>query len=232
MPLPGGRGSHRLHHIHITCQISIPLKHLIRHLVSNHLSTIVSQSLLHCHVRGLHSIMLLQCRERTIRLYVTSSDHEMWHNYPASYGQAPLSIGFHAHHCNLTLDVVRGSIFNWTVKPSRKGFLSDRYIWQSPIEMERPGGFILDAQGEVMDTVGQTVLDVGEWTMMQASEIHTVAVQQGAIAAWLVYEGLEDTGYVPYTWSNAPLEEFSTDSLYIKPTQQEVIDLLISAELI
>ncbi len=205
------------------------MKHLISHLLSNHLDSIVSQSILHCHVRGLHSIMLLQSPERTIRLYITDTSHQLYHNYPAEYGSTQLSLGFHAHHCQLTLEVVRGTMLNWTVGPARSGFLADRYLWRSPITTEETGGFILDLRGDMMETLDLRILSEGKAIHMAASAIHTVAVKPGEIAAWLVYEGREDPGYVPYTWSNADLTAFDTTGLYAKPTEEEVLRLITLA---
>lgn len=208
------------------------LKPLIRHLLDNHLESIVSQSLLHCHVTGLHSIMLLQSPERTIRMYITDTQHELWRNYPSDFGSHPLSLGFHPHHCNLTLHVIKGTILNWQVTEGMVGFLADKYAWQSPISPSLTGGFALMERGVKLYTVGLTILKELEAIHMMASDIHTVAVRRGEIAAWLVYEGREDPLYGPYTWSNADLESFSTDGLYLKPTQDDVISLLHVAGLI
>ena len=208
------------------------MKHLISHLLSNHLDSIVSQSLLHCHVRGLHSIMLLQAPERTIRLYITDRSHQLYHNFPAEYGTGKLSLGFHAHHCQLTLEVVRGTILNWTVVPARHGFLADRYLWRSPISTEEAGGFQIDQRGDMLDTFDLRILNEGQAIHMDASAIHTVAVKPGEVAAWLVYEGREDPGYIPYRWSNADLTSFDTTGLYAKPTQEEVLKLITEAWLI
>ncbi len=206
------------------------MKHLIRHLIDNHLDTIVAESLMHCHVHGLHSVMLLKSPERTIRMFITSDDHHLWMNYPSEIGSKPLSLGFHPHHCNMTLHVVRGAIFNWVVSPARRGFLMDRFIWDTPIGREEfKGGFFIDQQGVIMDSVSQQRIFEGEAVHMHASDIHTVAIQRGEVTAWLVYEGREDPRYQPYAWSNADLSTFDTSGLYVKPTQDDVLALIADA---
>ena len=60
------------------------MKHLIKHLIDNHMENIISRSLKNCHCTGLHSIMLSESPEKTIRLFISDEKSEMYKNYPAA----------------------------------------------------------------------------------------------------------------------------------------------------
>src|SRR6478752_10393471 len=98
------------------------MKHLISHLIKNYLEEIVNKSLLHCHCKGLHSIMLLESPGKTIRLFISTPQSEMYKNLPETFNyekatgeslfhSKKMSIAFHPHHCNVTLHVINGCIF-------------------------------------------------------------------------------------------------------------------------
>lgn len=211
----------------------ISIQTLIRHLVMEHMEQITTQSYLHCHAKGLHSIMLLNSPEQTIRLFYADMEHTLWRNFPAGIGQGPMSIGFHSHHCNITLHVILGKIFNWIVAPAQKGFILDAYAWNSPIK-GGAGDFALYQQGITLDTVAYTQLDeqVNPVDVLDAQAIHTVAIEHGKPAAWLVYEGREDPAYEPITMSNADLSTADLSGMYIKPTDEQLRTILIATGLI
>lgn len=207
------------------------MKHLIQHLLDNNIEEILNRSLLDCHVKGLHSIMLLECPEKTIRLYVATKEHELYKNLPENAANG-LSIAFHPHHCNLTLHVVKGEILNWVaeVGEGKRGKALSKWKYQSAI---KEGETRFKHIGyEKIDTVDYQWLKTGECSMMKANEIHTVGVGKGEVAAWLVYEGLENREYNPYCWSNTALDKEDFKGLYNKPTLEQIIDLLVEAELI
>lgn len=79
------------------------MKELIKHLVNNHLDTIVEKSFLNCHVMGLHSIMLLESPEKTIRLFVSDGNSKLRKNTEENILKGKQTLAFHPHHCNITL---------------------------------------------------------------------------------------------------------------------------------
>ncbi len=216
------------------------MKGLIKHLLFNNLEEIQQKSLLNCHCMGLHSIMLSECPGKTIRLYIADIGNELYKNYPTEiYNNGILSLGFHAHHCNLTLDVVKGELFNWT-------------IWQTIHGLHEPGidkltkfkyqSAILNGSMEIIDTyesvrfiTHKTLrIPAGGYVHMDAREIHTVACVPDQVTAWLVYEGYENPDYEPFIYHNANISTpnlIHSLDLYKKPTYSEIIELLRKADL-
>src|ERR1700728_4215738 len=89
------------------------IKALIKHLVSQNLPIIAAKSKLHCHTRNVHSILLLDSPGQTIRLFIAVPGHELYLNDHDN--THIMSVGFHPHHCNVTLSVVLGEVGNWNV---------------------------------------------------------------------------------------------------------------------
>lgn len=203
------------------------MKTLVTHLVKHHLKEITKRSLINCHCYGLHSVMLLECPEKTIRLYIADRNNELWKNYRS--GPDKMSIGFHPHHCALTLHCVKGELFNWEVEESADGFAVDKYKYQSQITDGEMGFALIGASK--LRTSAQTYIAEGQSISMPASAIHTVACLKGEITAWLVYEGGEDLNYESVCYSNADLLNQDKTMLYLKPTEQQVLNLLTIAGL-
>lgn len=206
------------------------MKNLIRHLWLNHSNTIVQKSLFNCHTKGLHSIMLLESPEQTIRLYYASEDSEMYRNYP--HGNKQTSIAAHPHHCNITMHIIKGPVTNilydkvrWVqggMKP-QVDLIPHRYI--SAIKNKGTGKF--EHKGApVTFTFSAMVLDVDDYLSLTANQIHSVACPYGISTAWLIYEGKEDSGYEPIAYARHLLNDEDFSGLYIKPTRQQVCDIL------
>jgi hypothetical protein len=203
------------------------MKALIKHLIANNLKEIVEKSLLNCHVMGLHSIMLLDCPEKRIRLYVADVDHELYGNNDLT----SMTLGFHSHHCNLTLECVKGKFMNLVIEPTVKtdSDLINSYFYESAITNGNMNFTLVGVRN--FETVSNKIYHPGESVMMAAREIHTVTCPKGVVCAWLVYEGLEDENYVPLTYSNSDMN-VKNEKLYQKPTLHQVLQLLIKVELI
>lgn len=196
------------------------MKTLIRHFLENNSDDVLSKSLLNCHVKGLHSIMLLDSPGKTIRLYITDEDHELNHD--------ALNVGYHPHHCDLTLKVVHGTLTNIQVQESdfkRLNFSIDKYLYKSKISK---GEMKFDHIGSVyLQHLETNILKMGSSLFMHASDIHTVSVDKGKKCAWLVFEGKEDKNYVPYCYSNSDLNNINDSGLYIKPNNMDqIMDIL------
>lgn len=205
------------------------MKELVKHLIDNHLDEIVEKSILNCHTIGLHSVMLLESPEKTIRLYITDKNHNLYYNFPdrAKYG---MSIGFHPHHCNLTLLTHKGSIFNWEVAVAKVGLPVTKYAYKSQITEDEMS--FSPIQVVKMHSKNQDWIAEGYSIYMKANAIHTVAVMKGQIAAWFVFEGKEDKDYAPFCYTNSDPNIEIPNDLYKKPTKVEVINLLKSVELL
>lgn len=199
------------------------MKNLVRHLLENNLDEIVSRSLLNCHCEGVHSIMLSECPGKTIRLYVATEDHELWKNIGGVLGDT-LSIGYHPHHCNITLEGVFGTVFNLLADEDPNGIRINKFFFDSKIK-GGSGGFVYNQMAYLQQGITAKI-SKGDSIYLHANTIHTVAVIKGDPAAWFVYEGKENPDYIPYTYSKQNLEVQSTFGLYRKATKNDVMYLL------
>lgn len=209
---------------------SVTMKALVKHLIKEHLDRIVDQSLLDCHVLGLHSIMLLDSPEQRIRLFYADHDHQLWKNQLDDL-TTKMSVAAHGHHCNVTLLGNTGHILNYTIRSTPNGSLrlnEFKYVSQ-----------ISNGQGRFKPT-GNTKCFSGKRELVSRDDslylgsdtIHTVWVRKGETASWFVLEGKENPTPPTLTYSNASLENFDWEQLYNKPTRGEVIHILEKAELL
>jgi hypothetical protein len=209
----------------------IKMKHLVKHLVENNLNEIVSKSILNCHCEGLHSIMLLDSKGKTIRLYISLPKNKLYRNFPKNFNKTKMSIAFHPHHCNLTIHCIMGKIFNWNVKESRTGLSVNKYKYSSQITEGRLA--FEKISSTFVETINQLWIKEGQSLNLNAKTIHTIACESDKLNAWLVYEGNEDNHYDSFCLSNDEgLNLKKATKLYKKPTSDEVIYLLKLVHLI
>lgn len=220
---------------------------LISHLLKNNLDEILRRSLLNCHVPGLHSIVFLESPGKTIRMFIADKDHELYKNEPPFdrlERKDPMSLAFHSHHCNITIEMVQGSMTNYTITAGQGGLDTfELYAYQYISKINNgKGGFerryipIVKPIFEIESSIQlSNPNDYGISSLyLRAHELHTVYVDRGRTAAWFVYEGLESADYQEECYSNDPnLEEDWTDEgLYQPMEKKDLIRLLTQAELI
>lgn len=214
------------------------MKELIRHLVRVNIEEIVSKSLFNCHAMGVHSIMLLESPGKTIRVFIATKDHQLNKNLSASQGEYynRMSVGFHPHHCDITLHCVYGEIQNWIV--TEHSFYGDNYLVRNKYKYHSKitdNEMSFELIGEKMlSTVSDNRIQTGESVFMKAHEIHTVGVEKGKEAAWFVYEGKEDANYQPFCYSNADPSQMNSfnANLYVKSSEVNILGLLNRFKLI
>jgi hypothetical protein len=169
--------------------------------------------------------MFLDTPEKRLRMFVSTPESEMWYNTPQELlGGAPLSIAFHSHHCNITLETLTGEIKNWQVRAGNFGHPLYKFTYDSKL-IGTGNGFKNAGLGAI-ETRSIHTLVAGESEYMDAQAVHTVSVPRNTYAAWLVYEGREDPDYNPTTWSNHDLEQISLEGLYTRPTLSDFDELL------
>jgi len=199
------------------------MKTLIKHFIENNSKEVLEKSLFNCHVKGVYSIMLLDSPGKTIRLYITDVDHEL-----NPFMNRVINVGYHPHHCDLTLKIVEGTLTNITVEETDdidSDFEIDKYLYKSKISK---GEMRFDHIGRTdMKYIDRKILDKGDELFMKADEIHTVSVEKDKICAWLVFEGKSDPKYIPYCYSTTNLNYENGEGLYIKPeSMDQIIELL------
>lgn len=188
-------------------------------------------SLMHCHAKGLHSIVLLE--KPMIRLFVTDSKHSLG---VRDLDEIPTTIAFHPHHCDLTLTTIRGEFWNHTLDvstPHGNGYVAERRLtlfnWESKIG-GGDGKFIKGnspyygpKEGFI---INRTYHRLGSSIFMSAHELHTVYVRPGHRAAWLVVEGKEDPNFKPIAFSRQDLTKFDSNDLYKPMSEKQAQKLL------
>lgn len=216
------------------------MKPLIRHLFHNNLEEILENSSANCHVRGLHSIMLLQKPGQSMRLYAATEDHELWRNGEEGIPESPMVAGFHPHHSNIMLHCVSGLVINPRAVVLRADGPQDgfrtrrlkRYRFDKSVEdKEVDTGFIEDGHDLVRVTEYQH-LQPRDFVEMASHELHTISIPKGRSAAWFVYNGKEDPQYIPYLWTNTDLHKSSVTELYQPMSEEKLHSLLVGADLL
>lgn len=204
----------------------------LRHIIRENIVDIAEASYLNCHVKGVHSFMLLDYPNKSIRVFYATNKHELYKNADVALEHKsdgmPMSVAFHAHRRNLTLQCIQGTLRNVSAYewPSAyKCCQLDKYLYTSKI-LEDKMGFVKVAGACRMIIKDQNKLDVNEDIFLKAEEFHTIVVDQGEACAWLVFEGQEDPSYVNECYSNQKLELETDEGLYIKPTEKQTMELL------
>lgn len=200
------------------------MKQLVKHLWQHHAVALTGKSFLHCHVRNVHSIMLMDNPEWVVRLYIADTGNELFYNYKDNYKMKKMTTAFHPHHSDLTLYCIKGMFMNWLVKESAEGFSANKYLYHSQIT---EGQAKFEPLGETkLETVKNELVTEGESIILKASDIHTIGCAPDKVTAWFVFEGKEDKDYKPYCWSNDNLTGEKLHGFYQKPSQYDVEKLL------
>lgn len=171
------------------------------------LEAIAARSYINCHVKGVDSIGLDPKRRR---IFIAHPGHELWKNNLTF--EHPLSVGFHAHHCEIELVPVVGRVWNVIAQRGRPtGRWMSAFRYSSQIRNGK-GGFTAEPELDANFDFAMKQIDLS-WPMA-AYELHTVYVPKDEPAAWFVFEGAEDPSYDPITYSNTDLEQCDFSELY------------------
>lgn len=165
-----------------------------------------------CHVRGLWSVMLHDEFANRVRLFFADEDHELWLNDKSPHVHN--SVGFHAHHCDVTLVRVGGFVANVVCDgftPSENG-----YFFACEYRSAIVDGFSVlkprEGRYDIVNMKHRFLTERGDF--MKSSDLHTVWVERGKRAAWLVFEGVEDPNYKSIMYTNNPT--FDPTGLYVR----------------
>lgn len=198
----------------------------LKHLVKDNFQDIVESSYLNCHVKGVHSYMLIDYPGRSVRVFYATAQHDLGKNIAAAVNRSsnaePMSVAFHSHRRNLTLEVIQGTLTNITAFEDDGCYdpqILNKFKYESRI-LDGKMKFVKKGKGKLANK-GPQKLNKGDYLHLPAQYFHTVAVDPYTTCAWLVFEGAEDPGYTSECYSNADLENISDEGLYIKPTEQQ-----------
>jgi len=207
------------------------MKALIKHYFKNNQKEVLAKSFLNCHIKGLHSIMLSDSPGKMIRLYITDKNHELRENV----------LSVHSHHCNLTLICMHGLFMNkeysevdpdaGSKENSSLLYTFNKFKYVSAIK-EGESKFLLLGE-QILRYKNIEYVYQGHSLYLEADQLHSVHVNQGEIAAWLVLEGEEDPDYESVCYSTNNLENsIDNTALYVRPTLFEIEMLLQSINVI
>lgn len=188
---------------------------MIRHFWNNNREQVLQSSYMNCHVRGLHSVMLLNEPGKRVRLFVTDIEHQLWKNYP--YSGKRMSVGYHGHHCDITIEVVKGAVGNVELGLTPGSLVLQEFMYRSKLLNKAPS---FEPTDQLYSFVANNrILRPGDHHSMAATDYHSVAIEAGHIASWVVYEGKDDPNYVSNMFTNWDMKDFSFDGLY-KPMDE------------
>lgn len=134
-----------------------------------------------CHIQGLHSIVLRNDKGRLTRAFFTTPDHRMHENTL----DGGLALGVHSHLYDITLKCISGKFCNHNYTKALEagaslfhGFAStpDKKVLRAGLHPLRLTSF-------------QWVYPNDKPIFMDSEDLHTVYVQEGERASWLVQEG-------------------------------------------
>ncbi len=159
-----------------------------------------------------------------IRLFHADDGHELWKNDVIANA---MSLGYHAHHCDIRLVHIFGPIKNITAQIHRVAATGEsdlrEYRYESKI---LTGKSSLTATGAFYNITSahSKDLNVVNRIYMTAKAKHTVFVPRFQQAAWFVFESAEDPDYEPYVYTNN--DKYSDEGLYVQGDSLMAADIL------
>lgn len=223
-------------------------KNIIKHFLRDHKHLILNKSLKNVHCWGVDSVLLDDTPGERIRIFFARKDHELWKNIFKS--MRDISIAYHSHHCDLTLECIYGSLIDEHIQKITEDNKSryidhsmrwklDEFLYKSPITKNEEGIFekvgkahIWYGGCNVLEPEADSEHGIDRIVNLKASDIHSVFVKKGQEAAWVVYEGKEDPDYSPICYSNADLTKFDKSGMYQKMDENYLDNLLKEFRLI
>lgn len=171
------------------------------------IEAIASRSLVNCHAMGVDSLVLGV--DPILRIFVARENHTLWTNMP----DQTYSVGFHNHHCDVTLVHLTGIWSNEMLAQSGGVEISLAPYRYESIIAGKSGAFSASGRERTW-RVRAFSQPVNSPIFMRAQELHTIWVPRHSVAAWMVIEGSEDLAYKSVCWSNDDLTRWEPVGLY------------------
>lgn len=196
------------------------MKELIKHLVRENHDEIMRNTLFNCHAKGLHSIMFIDKPEQRIRAFIAENDHELWKNGKSYSYVEDMSVGFHSHHCNVTLAPIYGDIYNVSMKEVNPGSGVPMVMYKYHSKILAGEQRFTKLNELTVQFEDKSILDP---RFLHADEYHSIYVPKGQRAAWFVFEGKKWADYQPICISNSKTLDTQPDdpAMYLKLTLTE-----------
>lgn len=165
------------------------------------------KNLLNCHSVGLHSFPISLENGVYRRVFYADSNHNLWKT-------DPLEIAIHPHHVDIKITVLDGVLYNMLYEEDKDGEMFMAFRWNSVI-LNGKGGFEKTGKAP-LSVAGARGYRAGETTYMKACELHTVYVEKGEKAVWLIEESVPTCEYFPVNYSNRDLSSWRPEGLYVE----------------
>lgn len=179
------------------------------------------RTIMHCHTRGLHSILLHE--NPIVRLFIADPRHDL-HTNGLGPGVgverfAGQSVAFHRHRYDLDLHHVSGVVWNvyGALLPAVGGSEFIRCEYRSKLVDGEAG--LLDTGKRRRVATDYQRLEPGDPHLMAAGLLHTVAVPERERAAWIVRERPVDPPLDMSVYTTNPV--FDASGLYVDATGWE-----------
>lgn len=202
--------------------------HFVDHMLEINMDEIVEKSLMHCHLENVHSIVLREKPEKTIRIFIAEPGNLLHKNTPSGMFRGQ-SVAFHSHHCDLTILPLTEYVTNMIAikDDSFSNIGVNKYRYKSKIKTGK-----IDFEKDGLDNFFVSRLDMRKFEaqIMRAKDIHTIYVPKNTFAAWAVFEGKEDLNYDNSCWSTSDLDTMNFNNLYKPMTKEKIIELLDKAK--
>lgn len=181
------------------------MKNIFNHFLRTNKELILQKSLRNCHVQGLHSIVFSEYDSKLTRLFLATREHTLWQNLPEMRDQ-PLTVAFHPHHCDNVFVGIAGTFINRLIYKSSSddvaSIVLDKYLYHSQIRDGKSGFELLEKRLIFTEYETRRITKHNKF-LLRANDIHTVGVEAGTFAAWLIDEDKENPKYQPVCYSNA-----------------------------
>jgi len=201
------------------------------------LEYISDRSYRNCPIIGVDSVFLDRgaVHGKLTRMFVASRNHGLWKNLsPIGH---KMSVGFHGHHCDVTLKPFLGEV--WNVKPDFLPAYNSANLnpktchtfWVKSYKYDRDKekigrGIFSDTKDEMI-CIDSSMRHLKNDLSMSATDLHSIYVPRDRTAAWIVKEGAESEEGEEYTWSNDDLENFDWAGIY-QPMSVDYLKRLIA----
>lgn len=159
------------------------------------------------------------------RVFVAHENHEAYRNDPRMAGNpGPMTVAIHGHQARITLTRLYGRPMqvDATLMRCKDGdsgpYRLAAWKYQSQI-LTGKAGFVQVAPAVYLDIFSPREFDRIE---MQPWDLHTVFIEQGETAAWLVEEHELSDSYDPTCFSNADLSQFDGAGMYQPMSSEEL----------
>lgn len=184
----------------------------------------ITNGIMHCHCRGVASIVFNDEPGNRVRMFYAFPEHELWKNIIMDQD---MTVALHPHHCDIKLSHIFGDVFNAVVEVEEhwRGKYHE-CLYDSKINGGKGG---LERTGKMFRFKSNVHCNLRQERQqsMTAPQLHTIGTWKSRPAAWLVIEGKEWPDYRPVCYTANPV--FDSTGLYEKMNPGQISTTIYGA---